>query len=93
MPEATKGFRIEKGDAAQLITYLSSIAYDGGTNLSAVELTRERLQERELDRAKTPPPIAYYLLFTDVTGDSFTLTATPVNFRSPVNALRRSRRW
>src|SRR5205807_7646231 len=29
-----------------------------------------------------------YLLFTDVTGDSFTLTATPVNFRSPVNALQ-----
>jgi hypothetical protein len=29
-----------------------------------------------------------YLLFTGLTDDSFTLTANPVNFRSPVNAIQ-----
>lgn len=29
-----------------------------------------------------------YLVFHNITGDSFTLTATPVNFRSPVNAIQ-----
>jgi hypothetical protein len=33
-------------------------------------------------------PNGNYLVFDNITGDSFTLTATPVNFRSPVNGIQ-----
>jgi Ca-activated chloride channel family protein len=63
--EPTKGFLIQKGDASELIKYLSALAYDGGTNLSAVALTKDTPAEPGINQAKTPPAIAYYLLFTD----------------------------
>ncbi len=64
-PDAARTFWIKKGDATEVLKYLSSTIYDGGTALSAVEFGKRTVAERNTPRDETLPAIAYWLLCSD----------------------------
>jgi hypothetical protein len=74
VPDAPRTFAVKGGDASEIIAHLSSIVYDGGTNLSAVEFKKS-----------TGGAIAHWLLFTD--GLSNLGPELPATVEAPVYAV------
>jgi tetratricopeptide (TPR) repeat protein len=85
VPETAKSFAVKNGDPSEVAKYLSSLAYDGGTNLSAVEFTRRVSDDKTGAKLQPMPPVGYYLLFTD--GLSNLGPELPASVEAPVYAV------
>lgn len=65
IPQKETSFDVTNGDASQVINFLSTLPYDGGTNLSALWLGKLPASEKDKAWKDLPPLIGHYLLFTD----------------------------
>ena len=65
IPEMGTAFVVQKGDASEVIQFLSTIVYDGGTGLSSVNFGRLTALDQSKAARQLSIPVNYYLLFTD----------------------------
>jgi hypothetical protein len=80
--EAPRSFTVRGGDAGALLRFLSALPYDGGTDLGALRLVRNRASlARGKSNGAAAPDYAAWLVFSDGLGS---LGTAPANASSPV---------
>lgn len=83
--EPPVAFDIHDGDASELIKHLSSLQYDGGTNLSSLKMEKNRIDLGAGAWRDRPTDYSFWLVFTDGLSDLFADRA--VSAKLPVYAV------